>query len=339
MTDFTPQEAQLLTRLQRDLPRTPRPFTEIGAELGIPEAEVLATTRALLEGGFIRELSGLFDTRALGYDSILVAAEFPAERLDDAAAIIGAHPGVSHNYAREGHAYNLWFTLALPPDSRLGLRRTLAILARRTEARRMAPLPALRTFKLTVNLDLSGDSAPAAAPAAVAATRLPNAEEIALIRLLQEPFPITEAPYGTLAAQAGLTPDACFDGVQRLYTLGYLRRLAAVLRHRKVGFTANGMGTWDVPANRVEEVGNHFATAKEVSHCYERPRAEGWPYNLFTMVHAHSREECLAILARLADEVHLPTPNALFSTKEYKKARVKYYAEALHEWEAAHLNE
>ncbi|OPZ84336.1 MAG: hypothetical protein BWY76_01884 [bacterium ADurb.Bin429] len=336
MTDFTQHETQLLTRLQRDLPRVPRPFVEIGDELGLSEAEVLMTTQALLDDGFIRELSGLFDTRGLGYDSVLVAADYLTERLDCAAAIISNHPGISHNYAREGHAFNLWFTLALPPDSRLGLQRTLAILARVTGARRMIPLPALRTFKLTVNLDLGVESVPTVTQAAVQATALPGPEDITLIRLLQEPFPIAPEPYTVLAERAGMSPDACFDGVQQLYERGYLRRLAAVLRHRKVGFTANGMGTWDVPDDRVEEVGKHFAQAKEVSHCYERPRAEGWPYNLFTMVHARTREECFAILTRLATEVGLPIPSALYSTKEYKKARVKYYADALREWEAAH---
>ncbi|HOS43930.1 MAG TPA: Lrp/AsnC family transcriptional regulator, partial [Armatimonadota bacterium] len=147
---------------------------------------------------------------------------------------------------------------------------------------------------------------------------------------------IAAEPYAVMAARAGMTADACFAGVQRLYGRGYLRRLAAVLRHRKVGFTANGMGIWDVPDDRVAAVGAQLATAKEVSHCYERPRADGWPYNLFTMVHARSREECLAILARLAAAVSLPTPVALFSTQEYKKARVRYYAEALHDWEALH---
>lgn len=338
MADFTPNEAQLLTRLQRDLPRVPRPFAAIAQELDLPEDEVLALTRSLLERGFIRELSGLFDTRALGYDSVLVAAEFPLDALDAAAAIIGAHPGVSHNYAREGHAYNLWFTLAVSPDSRLGLAGTLDILQHLTGARRMAPLPALRTFKLNVHLDLGGEEKETEAQVAVVATALPAVDDIILIRLLQEPFPIVSEPYVALAIMAGMTPDACFEGVQRLYARGYLRRLAAVLRHRQVGFVANGMGAWDVPDDRVEEIGTRFAAVKEISHCYQRPRADGWPYNLFTMVHARTREDCLALLARLAEEVNLPAPRALFSTKEYKKSRVKYYAEALAEWEAAHIS-
>jgi DNA-binding Lrp family transcriptional regulator len=335
MSDFTTAETQLLTRLQRDLPRDPRPFAAIATELDQSEAEVLATTASLLERGFIRELSGIFDTHALGYDSVLVAAEFAPEAIDAAAAIISAHPGVSHNYAREGHAYNLWFTLAVPPDSRLGLHGTLDVLRRLTGARRMAPLPALRTFKLNVNLDLGGtDTGPVAQ--ALAATALPEQDDIALIRLLQEPFPIVSEPYAALAAQAAITTDACFAGVQRLYARGYLRRLAAVLRHRKVGFTANGMGAWDVPDDRIVEVGTRFAQVREISHCYQRPRAEGWPYNLFTMVHARTREECLALLARLAEAVNLPAPQALFSTQEYKKARVKYYSPALHAWETEH---
>ncbi len=334
MSDFAPREARVLTRLQRDLPVVLRPFAALGMELDLTEADVIATARDLSARGFIRELSGLFDTRALGYTSVLVAGEVPADTLDAAAAIISAHPGVSHNYAREGHSFNLWFTLALPPDSTLGLEATLAILTHRTGACRLEPLPALRTFKLSVQFDLSGDG-DTATPAAIAATAPPTAADITLVRLLQQPFPLEEEPYAALAAPAGFTADALLDGVQRLYAQGYLRRIAAVLRHRRVGFAANGMGVWDVPDARVEEVGTTLAQCAEVSHCYQRPRVADWPYNVFTMVHAHNPKECLATLARLAAAVHLPTPPALFSSKEYKKARVRYFAPELAAWEAA----
>jgi DNA-binding Lrp family transcriptional regulator len=334
MSDFTPQEAQVLTRLQRDLPVALRPFAVIGEELGMAEETVLAIACDLSARGFIRELSGLFDTRALGYTSVLVAAQIDSD-LDAAAAIISAHPGVSHNYAREGHAFNLWFTLALPPDSRLGLERTLAILQRLTGARRMEPLPALRTFKLNVLFDLSGDSEAAVSEAA-APTAPPTADDIALVRLLQQPFPLVAEPYAVLGEPVGLPADALLDGGRALYAKGYLRRIAAVLRHRKVGFAANGMGVWDVPDDRVEEVGAQLAQYPEVSHCYQRPRVPGWPYNLFTMVHARSQEECTTALARMAAAVGLPTPPALFSTKEYKKARVRYFAPELAVWEAEH---
>ena len=86
----------------------------------------------------IREITPIFDTRALGYSSMLVAAKVDAENPHRAAEIINSHPGVSHNYLRT-HEFNLWFTIATPPDSELGLEGTLEVLLRRDRRRVDAP--------------------------------------------------------------------------------------------------------------------------------------------------------------------------------------------------------
>lgn len=332
-------ETALLSLVQRDLPHSRRPFAEIGRVAGMTEAKVIAHLRDLRDRGVIRDYSALFDARALGYSSVLVAAEFPPDRLDAAAAIISAHPGVSHNYAREGHAFNLWFTLAIAPTSALGLPGTLEALARLTQAVRLLPLPALRTYKLRVHLALGSDGeGDAIGTAPVAPTMTPTDDDVRLIGVLQQPFPLLVAPFDALAVDAGMAPGQFFARVEELYARGFLRRIAAVLHHRQVGYAGNGMGVWAVPDDRVDALGAQFAQVRAVSHCYRRPRAPGWPYNLFAMLHAHDREECLAAFARMAGEAALPPPLVLFSTKEYKKARIRYFTDDAAQWEARCLN-
>src|SRR3954447_10431502 len=118
-------DRRLLDQLQREVPLVDRPFREIANKVGLAEQEVLNRLRALSGGppAPIRQISAIFDSKMLGYQSCLVAAKVEAEHLDAAAKVINQHPGVSHNYQRE-HAYNLWFTLAVPPDSKLGLAGT-----------------------------------------------------------------------------------------------------------------------------------------------------------------------------------------------------------------------
>ena len=106
----------------------------------------------------MRQLSAIFDTRALGYTSSLVAARYPDDRLFEAAAIVGGHPGVSHNYRRT-HAFNLWYTLAVEPDSRLGLEETMERLHEETAAESMRLLPTLKLYKINVQLDMTGTQA------------------------------------------------------------------------------------------------------------------------------------------------------------------------------------
>src|SRR5690242_1250418 len=127
-----PLDARLLNALQEQLPLIARPFQVLGKKLGLTEADVLARVQRLKTGPqrVIRQISAIFDSRVLGYQSCLVAAKVNPSRIDEAAEVISAHPGVSHNYRRE-HAYNLWYTLAVPPDSRLGLEATMAVLQER----------------------------------------------------------------------------------------------------------------------------------------------------------------------------------------------------------------
>src|SRR5207253_6714675 len=124
----------------------------VAAKAGIEEAEVLARVQHLLDARIIRKVTPIFDTRALGYSSMLVAAKVDPEYPHRSAKVINAHPGVSHNYLRN-HAFNLWFTIATEPDSRLGLEATLEVLAREAGADSMRELPTLKLFKIRMELE------------------------------------------------------------------------------------------------------------------------------------------------------------------------------------------
>ena len=154
-------------------------------------------------------------------------------------------------------------------------------------------------------------------------------QDKAAIRLLQEDLPLLPRPFLPTADALGMDEEALFDWMAGAGERGILRRFAGVLRHREAGFGANGMGVWQVPADDVQRVGAAFAQDPRVTHCYQRPTFEGWPYSLFTMVHGHSREECDAALGDLGAKVTGWTDRSvLYSSREFKKERVKYFLES-----------
>ena len=331
MPELEALDAALLTAAQASFPLCTQPFAALGVPLGLDEAQVIHRLRALRQGGLLRQLSAIFDSRRLGYGSVLVAAHFSPEALEARAALLGAQGGVSHSYERE-HYYNLWFTLATPPGADVeATAKGLCVLA---GASAFHILPALKTYKIGVKLDLSAKgstSAPAApVPAPVAHSTQPVQlfeSDKELIRVLQEDLPLLSRPFAALAAGLGMEEDALFDWMAEAGRRGFLRRFAAVIRHRKAGFSANGMGVWSVEEARVDEVAALLASSPAVSHCYQRPRYSDWPYNLFSMVHARTRPECDAILAELGRQTGIQERGALYSTREFKKERVKYFVE------------
>ncbi len=333
-------DRELLNALQAGLPLVRHPFREIGVGIGMPEDEVLSRLRVLRAAGIVRQLSAIFDTRALGYESSLVAAKYPEDRLFEAAAIVGGHPGVSHNY-RRNHTFNLWFTLAVEPGARLGLQETLDILAEATQAESMRMLPTLTLFKINVQLDMtdtqdvSAKSAPTAAPVRGDGV-LPTDDDKRFICILQRDLPAESAPFDIWADEAGIDPDELLGRAQTFVDRSYMRRFAAVLNHRRAGFGANGMAVWRVPEDRLEEIGPQMAAFRAVSHCYRRPTYPDWPYSLFTMVHARSKELCEEAIEAIGAETGITDPtdrSVLYSTYEFKKIRLVYYTPEYREWE------
>ncbi len=335
-------DKRLMNLLQSRFPLDPEPFALVASEAELELDDVLARTQRLLDGRIIREITPIFDTRALGSESMLVAAKVDAEHPQRAAQIVNSHPGVSHNYLRT-HEFNLWFTIATPPDSELGLRGTLDALMEETGAESMRELPTLTLFKINMNLEMEkGTDALAAAVEAAPPRELEaqpyDEDDIALIRVLQGPMAAVERPYDEAAAELGIATDELLDRLRGMVDRKILRRVAAILYHRRAGFSANGMGVWKVPADEIPEVGARMASYRGISHCYQRPTYEDWPYSVFTMAHGRSKEECDAILDSIAEECGMgPDDRAtLYSSTEYKKIRLHYFTDEYAAWEAEH---
>ena len=332
-------DQRLLNALQAGIALDRRPFLGIADAVGISEDEVLARMQVLKDAQIIRQMSAIFDTRALGYESTLVAASYPEDRLFDAAAIINGHPGVSHNYRRTHH-FNMWFTLAVEPDARLSLEETLEILARETGATSMRILPTITLYKINVQLDMTGENGNVARAEPMAPPQrgdgvAPTPEDQQAILILQQDLPLVPEPFQVWADEAGMPVDELLAKAQELQDRTVMRRFAAVLNHRKAGFGANGMAVWKVPADQVDDFGSRMATFKSVSHCYKRPTYDDWPYSLFTMVHAKSKDACEETIAALAEEAGLGDDDyaVLYSTFEFKKVRLKYYSPEYRAWE------
>jgi DNA-binding Lrp family transcriptional regulator len=333
-------DKRLLNLMQGSFPIAPRPYAQVASQAGISEPEVIVRVQHLLDERIIRQVTPIFDTRALGYSSMLVAAKVDAENPWRAANIINAHPGVSHNYLRN-HEFNIWFTIATEPDSPLGLERTLEVLGRIAGAESIRQLPTLKLFKIRMDLEMEGDTdalskAVEVAPPAETERQPYDDFDIAVIRATQGDMPVIEEPFAPAARELGISQERLLAHLLEMQERRLLRRVAAILFHRRAGFSANGMGVWKVPDERIMELGPKMAAFRGISHCYQRPTYKDWPYSVFTMAHGRSKQECDAILDSIASETGISDRATLYSSTEFKKIRLLYFTEDYRAWEREH---
>ena len=338
-TELDDLDRALLNALQWDFPVDPRPYATLAERLGTTEDDVCARVTRVKEQGILRQLSAIFDTRALGYGSSLVAAKVDPDHIDAAAEVISQHPGVSHNYKRN-HDYNLWYTLAVPPGA--SLDEHLDVLHRDSGSLVTRKLPTLTLYKIGVKLDMTGNTAadarsevleherPERRPDMVAPVL--SAAEVATIRVVQEDLPLTTRPFAVQAEAVGVSEDELLAILASFKERKLMRRFAAVMNHRSAGFKANAMGVWAVPEDELGEIGPRMAGFSLVSHCYRRPTYEDWPYSVFTMVHGKNARECEQTIAAIREETGVDEFALLWSVKEYKKTRVKYFTPDWDEW-------
>ena len=326
-------DRKILNIIQTRFPLVEMPFAEIGDEVELPEEEVIERIGELKSKNVVRQISAIFDTRRLGYKTTLVAMRLPADELDAAAQIINVHPGVSHNYARNGH-FNLWFTVAVPPYE--DLAETVEDMASRTGAESYRLMPTIKFFKIGVNFDMVKEEGAAKkyyspdgydrADGQNWNKAMPITDfEIEVIRELQEDVELTPRPFSPMAERLGIPLQELFDIADSLQERSLMRRFSAVLHHRRAGFSSNAMAVWKVPSERAIEVGNIMAQSRWVTHCYERPTFPDWPYTHFTMIHATSQDTCEDVAAELSEATGISEYQLLYSTREYKKTRVRYF--------------
>jgi DNA-binding Lrp family transcriptional regulator len=284
------------------------------------------------ERRIIRQISANFDTSSLGYDSALVAGKYKPERIEEGARIVSSYPSVSHNYQRN-HDFNLWYTLAVPPDSCLGLTETIRTIHELSGAETTHPLPSLRLFKIAVKFDLVGARSTTEggrlstydeSDRAIASRYRISDRDRAVIRVLQQDLPVVTDPFADWAHQAGCTVDYLLSAAKRLLKPKQMRRFAAVLRHRSAGIRGNVMGVWQAPRREAEKCETMLAGFPEVIHCYLRWSYPDWPYNLFMMVHGKTRFEAIATIKRMARATEIKDRHALWSVQEFKKVRIRH---------------
>jgi len=321
-------DKNLLNVIQAEFPLSREPFAALGERLSISSDEVIHRIERLKEEGIIRLIGPVFNPRRLGYQTTLAAMKVATEQLGEAGKIISAHPLVSHCYERD-HDFNLWFTLAVPSTD--DIENKVHELGNKIKAETTLNLPAVRTFKIGAYFNLGERNA--SMPATVAPhNRLSNTNselsptDRAVITELQQDLPLIEKPFDLMASKLSLDVDKFLSRCHALLQRGIMRRFSAAINHNKLGFTANAMACWKTPPGMVEAAGRKIAAFPEISHCYERQTSSLWPYNLFAMIHANTRETCKAIAANISSEIGLNEnePVLLFSTKEIKKSRVRY---------------
>ena len=332
-TTMGSSDRQILNIIQTTFPLVERPFENVGSQVDLSEEEVIQRIDNLKRQNVIRQISAIFDTRRLGYKTTLVAARLPQESLDAGAQIINQHPGVSHNYERDGY-FNLWFTIAVSADE--DLEESVSFLTKQTKAEAVRMMPTIKFFKIGVNFDMiknEGNAVDYFSPDGYNKSGQGKWNEaqtltkfdIQVIRELQEDLDLISTPFESMAQRLNISQTELFQAAHSLTERELMRRFSAVLHHRKAGFGSNAMAVWKVPTDRSTEVGYLMAQSKWVTHCYERPTFPDWPYTHFTMIHATSRDQCEKVAHEISNQTGISDYQLLYSTREYKKTRVRYF--------------
>ena len=332
-SDLDSVDRKLLNVLQSSFPLVEDPFDDLAETLGIDRSDVMARVGVLKDKNVVRQISAIFDTRRLGYKTVLVAMSLPPDKLDDGAHMINEHPGVSHNYGRNG-PFNLWFTVAVCPDE--SLEDTVEDMAQRAGADSYRLMPTIKFFKIGVNFDMVKKEGAADEYYSPDGFNSSDGQdwkrvepvsdfEIEVIKELQEDLVLEPRPFEPMAERLGISQQELFEQAASFKARGIMRRFSAVLHHRRAGFTANSMAVWKVPEERSVEVGNLMAQSQWVTHCYERPTYPDWEYTHFTMIHATTTEKCEEVAQEISQATGISDYMLLYSNREYKKTRVRYF--------------
>ena len=313
----------LLNRWQRDFPIVDEPFERIGARLAASGAQVMMAYRSLLGEGAISRIGGVFGTGA-GGSAMLCAMAVPQADLERVARIVSAHPGVNHNYERE-HRNNLWFVITGCDAPQI--RTDIDDLEARTGCA-VLRLPMQRAYRIDLGFDLEGRAGVDAFHAPAPRPVVPVApQDRALASLLEDGLPLVPRPFDAWASRLRRTRTEVKDTLQRWVAQGTLRRFGVVVRHHEVGFGANAMNVFDVPDDEVDARGQALAQCQGVTLAYRRARTEGWPYNLYCMVHGRDRSAVQQTIAAVVQRSGLAAHphEVLFSTRRFKQTGARYF--------------
>ncbi len=325
MTLSSEMQQALLRGLQNEFEIVQEPFSLFADRLGLNEETVLKTISELLSDGSIRRISANFEGKALGYTSVLAGVEVRPRFLNEVAGFVSRHPGVTHNYERF-HRLNLWFTLTAPSDEKIDA--FLERVQSRQGVHRVLKLPVVTYFKLNVSLDpkTGQNLAESRVPGKVAPIALSELDK-ELIRRVQREIPLASRPFATIGEAIRWPEEKVIARLKAWKAAGVIRKMGAVLNHRKVGARANAMVVWQVPEARSDAVGRQMAAFPQVSHCYRRLTYPDWPYSHYTMIHAPSEDVLAEIIEEISEETGISHFLILKSGREFKKVGMRYFEE------------
>lgn len=312
----------MLNDWQRGFPLVEEPFARIGAKLGIDTGDVLEFYRELLASGAISRVGGVWAAGA-GGAAMLCAFAVPPERLSDVAGRVSDHPAVNHNYERE-HEYNLWFVV-----TRRDQAAVFAVVdeLEATTGCRALRLPMLRSYRIDLGFDLRRHLAAGGQPGRTQ-VRPVEPSEMPLAGLLEEGLPLVERPFAQWAERLGEPEEQVLETLQRWLVGGALRRFGVIVRHHEAGFIHNAMTVFDVPDAQVDSIGSVLARQTGVTLAYRRARADGWPFNLYCMVHGRDRSTVVDAVeaATTASGLSAFPRRVLFSRRRFKQEGGRYFS-------------
>ncbi len=340
MNDFLDIQSQahkkVIDAIQHGFPVESRPFDRLAAEFQLDSSSIMDFLHQCFHQGIIRQIGPVFEPRKLGYVSTLIAASIPDDQLETVAGYVSSHPGVSHNYQRN-HPLNLWFTLTVPTPQ--AIDDYIQHLKSRFHLDRVYSLPTIKMFKLKVRFNIADNPEDESESLEPDNPHLPpkvadSASEInisesqqELIRQLQNGLPIEPQPYLSIANKINQTESQVIDQIKLWLQHGVIRRMAARMKHQKMGYRVNAMVVFDLPDDQIEQAGRQLAAFPCVSHCYHRPSAPDWPFTLFAMTHTKDTLQLETTVRQMLENLHPRQHDILRSVCEFKKQPVRYFIE------------
>ena len=325
-------ERRLINTYQGGFPITEQPFRNAAAYLDCSEHTLLDTIHQLLHNGALSRFGPLYDAGRLGGGLTLAAMSVPGDRFEEVTKQVNDYREVAHNYRRD-HILNMWFVLATATAD--VVETTINSIAGATGLK-VYNFPKHREYYVGLRLVLNDDGEVTSVPvnSQTAESQYhcsyhPDETDRKIINSTQAGLPLVNCPYKAISDQTECSSDDVKQRLRRMLSHGIIRRIGVVPNHYRLGLKANGMTVWDVADDRVEELGNSIGQLDFVSHCYLRPRhLPEWRYNLFAMVHGHTRDEvddkAKHIASLLGDACD--ARETLFSTAILKKTGMRLAA-------------
>ncbi|MXR39862.1 Lrp/AsnC family transcriptional regulator [Halobaculum sp. WSA2] len=324
-------DARLIDDYQSGFPVEERPFRAVAADLGIGEDEALERVTRLRDRGVFRRFGAVLNPPVVG-SSTLAAVSAPEGRFEEVAEVINGYRQVNHNYRRD-HEWNQWFVVTAA--SRETRDRILAEIEERTGCE-VLNLPMLTDYYIDLEFPVWNDDAFAreslestdAGATRISENATGDLSELdrALLVEIQDGFPLSATPYRDVAEAVDADVSDVLAAIERLLADGCIKRIGCVVNHIVTGFRNNCMVVWNVPGDRLDELGESVGELPYVTLCYHRPRRpeQDWGYNLFTMVHGREADAVDAKIDELATE-HLPFDHErLYSTATLKQTGAQY---------------